>query len=129
MQDEPRPAEILAAVARFLKEVVAPETTGHINFNVRVAANALEMMRRQLELGPAADAAERERLRALLGEDGALADLNAELARRLAAGELDLDTPGLADHLWETTLAKLAVDQPTYWGYRAALAERDLSKD
>ncbi len=129
MQDEPRPAEILAAVARFLKEVVAPETTGHINFNVRVAANALEMMRRQLELSPAADSAEQERLRALLGEDGALADLNAELARRLADGELDLATPGLADHLWETTLAKLAVDQPTYWGYRAALAERAPSKD
>jgi hypothetical protein len=124
MQDEPRPAEILAAVARFLKEVVAPETTGHINFNVRVAANALEMMRRQLELGPAADAAERERLRALLGQDGALSDLNAELAGRLANGDMDLATPGLADHLWETTLAKLAVDQPTYWGYRAALAER-----
>jgi hypothetical protein len=124
MQDEPRPAEILAAVARFLKEVVAPETTGHVNFNVRVAANALEMMRRQLELSPAADAAEQERLHDLLGEDGGLADLNAELARRLADGELDLATPGLTDHLWETTLAKLAVDQPTYWGYRAALAER-----
>ncbi len=37
---------------------------------------------------------------------------------------MDLETPGLADHLWETTLAKLAVDQPNYWGYRAALAER-----
>ncbi len=129
MQDEPRPAEILAAVARFLKEVVAPETTGHINFKVRVAANALEMMRRQLELGPAADAAERERLTALLGEDGDLADLNAELARRIAAGEMDLDTPGLADHLWAATLAKLAVDQPTYAGYRAALAERGAANE
>ena len=43
---------------------------------------------------------------------------------RIAAGELTLETPGLADHLWRTTLAKLAVDQPTYWGYRAALEER-----
>ena len=43
---------------------------------------------------------------------------------RIRAGELTLETPGLADHLWATTLAKLAVDQPNYAGYRAALAER-----
>jgi len=128
MQDEPRPSEILAAVARFLREVAAPATTGHVNFNIRVSANALEMMRRQLELGPAADAAERERLRGLLGMDGDLAALNAELGRRIAQGAVDLASPGLAEHLWETTLAKLAVDQPTYWGYRAALAERADTK-
>jgi hypothetical protein len=124
MQDEPRPPEILAAVARFLREVVAPETTGHINFNVRVAANALEMMRRQLELAPDAEAAELASLRTMLDADGDLAMLNAELARRLAEGELDLTSPGVEAHLWATTLAKLAVDQPTYWGYRAALAQR-----
>jgi len=124
MQDEPRPEEILAAVARFLKDTVAPQTTGHINFNVRVAANALEMMRRQIELAPAADKAEVEGLTALLGRTGAVGDLNFELCRRIEAGEMGLQTPGLAEHLWETTLAKLAVDQPNYWGYRAALAER-----
>jgi hypothetical protein len=50
--------------------------------------------------------------------------LNRELARRIRDGELTLESPGLAEHLWATTLAKLAVDQPTYSGYRAALAER-----
>jgi uncharacterized membrane protein YccC len=123
MQDEPKPDEILAAVARFLREVAAPATTGHLSFNLKVAANALEMSRRQLELDPPAAEAEAARLRELLGQDGDLAQLNAELSRRLAAGELDLATPGVAEHLWATTLAKLAVDQPTYWGYRAALAE------
>jgi hypothetical protein len=81
MQDEPRPPEILAAVARYLREVVAPETRGHVNFNVRVCANALEMMRRQLELSPAAEAAEHDGLKALLGMDGDLLSLNAELSR------------------------------------------------
>ena len=28
------------------------------------------------------------------------------------------ETPGLSDHLWATTLAKLAVDQPQYGAYR-----------
>ena len=129
MQDQPTPGEILAAVARFLREVVAPETAGHTSFQARVAANALEMMRRQLDLAPAAEAAEQARLAALLGVGGDLAQLNAELSRRLAAGELDLATPGLAEHLWATTLAKLAVDQPTYSGYRAALAERGSAPD
>jgi hypothetical protein len=123
MQDEPRPDEILAAVARFLREVAAPATTGHLSFNLRVAANALEMSRRQLELDPPAVQGEAGRLRAILDLDGDLAVLNAELCARLASGQIDLATPGVAEHLWTTTLAKLAVDQPTYWGYRAALAE------
>jgi hypothetical protein len=122
MQDEPTPPEVLAAVAAFLRTVVAAETKGATSFQARVAANALEMMRRQLDLAPDADADERERLTALLGREGGLFELNSELARRLAAGEADLSTPGVRAHLWKTTMAKLAVDQPTYAAYRAELA-------
>ena len=130
MQDQPTPAEIIGAVAAFLKNVVAAETAGATSFQARVAANALEMMKRQLETQPAEDAAELTRLTALMpGEEGDLFQLNAELSRRIEAGEVDLSTPGLKEHLWKTTLAKLAVDQPTYGGYRAALAERGESKD
>ena len=124
MQDQPTPSEVIGAVAAFLKPVVAVQTTGATSFQARVAANALEMMRRELDLGPAADAAELARLKALLGADGSLADLNRELARRIEAGEVDLATPGLSDHLWATTMAKLAVDQPTYAAYRAELEGR-----
>src|SRR5580698_6358116 len=124
MQDQPSPSEIIGAVAAFLKSVVAAETTGATSFQARVAANALEMMKRELENAPAEDAAELARLRTLLGQDGTLFELNTELSRRIEAGEVDLATPGLKDHLWASTLAKLAVDQPTYGGYRAALAER-----
>ena len=56
MQDQPTPTEVIAAVARFLKETVAAETAGHTAFTARVAANALEMMGRQLDLAPAAEA-------------------------------------------------------------------------
>ena len=122
MQDQPTPAEVIAAVARFLKETVATETTGHTSFNARVAANALEMMGRQLDLAPAAEAAELSRLEAILNTAGDLTSLNAELARRIADGNLDPADPDVTAHLWATTLAKLAVDQPTYWGYRAALS-------
>ncbi|MFI4976989.1 MAG: DUF6285 domain-containing protein [Caulobacterales bacterium] len=128
MQDRPTPSEIIGAVALFLKTTVAAQTTGATSFQARVAANALEMMRRELDTAPAEDAAELARLKALLNADGTLFDLNVELARRIEAGEMDLSTPGLKDHLWATTLAKLAVDQPTYGGYRAALAERSADK-
>jgi len=124
MQDEPRPAEILTAVAAFLKGAATKETGPHIAFQLRVCANATEICQRNLELAPAAEAAELDRLRALLGRNDDLPALTRELSRRIRAGEMDLATPGLADHLWATTLAKLAVDQPRYSGYLAALAER-----
>ncbi|HWA63559.1 MAG TPA: DUF6285 domain-containing protein [Caulobacteraceae bacterium] len=124
MQDHPTPAEVIGAVAVFLKTIVAAETTGATSFQARVAANALEMMKRDLENSPADDAAEKDRLNAILGHDGTLFDLNVELAKRIESGELGLETPGLKEHLWKTTMAKLAVDQPTYAAYRASLAER-----
>ena len=124
MQDQPHPEEILTRVANFLKGPATRESGPHISFQLRVAANAVEICQRQLTLAPKAEAEELARLRVLLHADGDLPTLNRELARRIREGELTLETPGLAEHLWATTLAKLAVDQPTYSGYRAALAER-----
>jgi Domain of unknown function (DUF6285) len=49
-------------------------------------------------------------------------ELNRVLAERIAKGELDLRTSGLAAHLWQTTMEKLAVDQPNYASYKRELA-------
>lgn len=124
MQDQPSAAELVAAVRDFLTKHAMPALEGHAAFHARVAANALGIVERELTLGPAQDAAEAERLRALLGSDGSLDELNRALCRRIRDGGLGLDTPGLLDHLRETTLAKLAVDQPRYSGYRKALEQR-----
>jgi hypothetical protein len=129
MQDRPTPAEVIGAVAAFLKTTVAAQTSGATSFQARVASNALEMMKRELDLAPAEDAAEHERLKALLGTDGALFDLNVELSRRIATGEIETSSPALIEHLWATTMAKLAVDQPTYASYRAELAKRGPKED
>ncbi|QUD87576.1 DUF6285 domain-containing protein [Phenylobacterium montanum] len=125
MQDQPHPSEVIGAVAEFLRNTVIPKADPLTAFQTRVAVNALEMMRRQLDLAPAAEAAELERLKVILGHDGTLAELNAELSSKIAEGALDLTAPGLRDHLWTTTLDKLAVDQPTYAAYRAALQEHE----
>ncbi len=125
MQDQPTPAELIGAVAGFLRTGLSAEAGQGQVFQARVAANALEIARRELELAPATDAAESTRLRLLLDQDLDLRGLNQELANRIADGSVGLATPGLADHLFATAIAKLAVDQPTYVGYRRALAERD----
>jgi len=124
MQDEPTPIEIMTVVADFLRAPVPPGGEAHAVFLRRVAGNALDIARREIEMRPAQDAAELARLEALLGRTGSLMELNQGLCEAIADGKLTLETPGLKDHLWQTTLDKLAVDQPNYSGYRAALKER-----
>jgi uncharacterized protein DUF6285 len=121
VHDRPSAAQLVAAVRDFLEKVAQPELRGHSAFHARVAANALAIVERELALGAEQDAAERERLRALLGRDDALEAQNRELCRAIRAGEITADTPGLIEHLRATTLAKLAVDQPSYSGYRRAI--------
>ena len=118
MQDEPTPTELVKAVADFLRTEIAPAIKGHNAFKLRVGINALDLVTRQLTLEMPADAAETARLKALLGIDGSLLELNRALSESIAKGELDLDTPGLKEHLWQTTMDKLAVDQPGYASYK-----------
>ena len=124
MQDEPTPEELIKAVADFLRNDIAPAISGHNAFKLRVSINALDLVTRQLALQQASDAAEAALLARLLGKQGSLAELNRALADRIAKGEADLNTEGLADHLWQTTLAKLAVDQPNYAAYRRELENK-----
>jgi hypothetical protein len=123
MQDEPIPSELTKAVADFLRNDIAPLINGHSAFQLRVAINALDLVTRQLTLEQGADAAESARLAALLGTQGSLLDLNCSLAERIASGAVDLQTPGLSEHLWQTTMDKLAVDQPSYGSYKRELGK------
>lgn len=127
MQDAPTPEQLLAAVARYLRDEAGPALAGHgdnaLAYQARVAANMLDTVRRQGLLAPAAEAAERTRLQALLGTgDDDLASLNRRLADALAQGTLESTQSALADHLWRTTFDKLAVDQPGYDTYRRLAA-------
>ena len=124
MQDQPTAAELLRAVNDFLQEHVLPQLEGHAAFHGRVAANVLGIVQRELETAPEANEAEHARLGRLLGEEGSLEDLNRALCRRIRSGELGLDTPGLVDHLWETTLTKVAIDQPKYATYQRMINDR-----
>jgi hypothetical protein len=124
MQDEPTPEELIKAVADFLRSDIAPIISGHNAFKLRVSINALDLVTRQLALQQGGDAAEAARLTKLLDMRSTLGELNRALAKRIANGEADLRTPGLADHLWQTTMDKLAVDQPNYAAYRRELEDK-----
>jgi hypothetical protein len=124
MQDEPTPTELIKAVADFLRSEITPAISGHNAFKLRVAINALDLVTRQLTLEQGSDAAEAARLSRLLGMQSSLAELNRALAERIANGEVDLQTPGLSDHLWQTTMDKLAVDQPNYASYKRELGDK-----
>jgi hypothetical protein len=121
MQDEPTPTELTKAVADFLRNDIAREISGHNAFKLRVAINMLDLVTRQLTLEQGSDAAEATRLTRLMGIEGSLIDLNRALSDKIAQGDVDLQTPGLAEHLWQTTMDKLAVDQPNYASYRREL--------
>jgi Domain of unknown function (DUF6285) len=121
MQDEPTPTELLKAVADFLRNEITPVIKGHNAFKLRVGINALDLVARQLTLEQGSDAAEIARLTQLLGAEGSLMELNRALSERIAKGEVDLQTPELSEHLWQTTMDKLAVDQPNYASYKREL--------
>jgi uncharacterized protein DUF6285 len=124
MQDEPTPIELTKSVADFLRNDITPMVSGHNAFKLRVAINVLDLVVRQLTMEEGGDAAEAARLKELLGAAGPLMELNRSLAGKIASGEVDLVTPGLSEHLWQTTLAKLAVDQPNYASYK-----REMGRD
>lgn len=126
MQEQPTAIEILGAVSRFLRTVAVPQLSGHAGFTARVAANAVDLVAREIALRPDAEAAEMARLAALLGagadaDGGDAAAMNEALAGAIRAGRLTEDDPALIDHLWQTTMDKLAIDQPGYASYRAEL--------
>ncbi len=113
-QDRPTASELLEAVREFLERDVVPDTEGRLSFHARVAANVVGIVQREIEQAPALDAAEHERLRALLGHDGTLADLGAELARRIRDESLDDRRTEVLAHVRETVRAKLLVANPRY---------------
>ena len=127
MRDEPSADEILAAVAAYLRG--PPSDPERAAFEDRVAAGALDIVRRDIALGPAAERAEHDRLGRLLGRSGSLADLNDALTSGLRQGALTLASEEVREHLWATTLEKLAIDQPRYPTYRAVMEAREPSSD
>jgi hypothetical protein len=99
MQDRPTFDELLAAVEYFLDTEIVPNVPGARGFHGRVAANAIRIVRRELEREDEALAAEWAGLDALLGPAtppigraalrSALRERNEALCAQIRSGEAD----------------------------------------
>jgi aminoglycoside phosphotransferase (APT) family kinase protein len=118
----PRNDELLVSVRDFLRADVMAATSGRTQFMARVAANSLDILLRDMQLGPALREAEQQRLVAVLGHDGAREALRWELVEKLRDGSMPLDQAGLVEHLRATVVGELAIDQPSYSGFKNAMA-------
>jgi hypothetical protein len=124
MKSHPPATDLLASVSRFLREDLLPSLSGAPAFNLRVGINAIELVRREIEQQDATDKRERDRLAKLLGSNAELEVMRKELCEKIAAGEITLDQPALREHLRATTIDRLAIDQPSYSAYLAAMPRK-----
>ncbi|CAG4906835.1 DUF6285 domain-containing protein [Paraburkholderia saeva] len=125
MLNAPNAAQLLEAVSAFLRDEALPALSGAMAYKTRVAAGALDIVRRELAHAPSAQRDELQALHSLIGgEGGDLEALNRRLCERIADGSMDLSTPGVAPFLWQTTLAKLTIDQPDYDTYRNVISNK-----
>jgi hypothetical protein len=104
----PTAIELAAAVEDFLRREALPALDGRLAFQALVAANAVAIVRRELEAGPAAQADHEGRLASF-----GVAD-DAELASLIRSGDLDDRGSELIAALRGSVEAKVAVANPKY---------------
>ena len=113
---KPDAPALLDAAIDYLERELLPSLAGYHRFQCRVTVNVLAQVRRELALAPGQADAERARLVALLGHPGERDALSRELAARIRAGELALDDPALLDHLRQSLVEALRINNPRWIG-------------
>jgi aminoglycoside phosphotransferase (APT) family kinase protein len=123
-QDQPTAGELLELTAEFLRGEVMPALHGRTAFHVRVAANVLGMVRREIAVAPGHARAEAETLGGLLGErvaqlpsgtgGAALPELRARVSACIRAGDFDGREDELIAALGEITVRRLSVANPRH---------------
>ena len=110
----PPAPDLVEAAADYLESQVLPTLQGYHRFQTRIAVNVLRSVMRECRLASAHDDAEHERLRQLLGRDGALDSLRGELAAQLLDGRQPLDDTRLIAHLRQSLQDGLQIDNPKW---------------
>ncbi|MEC7917004.1 MAG: phosphotransferase family protein [Actinomycetota bacterium] len=118
--DMPRVDELVTSVRDFLHGDVMSVTSGRVNFLARVAGNSLDIVNRELTIGPELRRREELRLRDLLGRTGTFDDLRWWLVEAIREGSIPIDSEDLHEYLRESVVNQVAIDQPKYSGFRFA---------
>ena len=108
LHGRPTSEELVEAVREFLETDVMTATEGRIQFHTRVAVNVLGMVQREIEMGPAQEAAHRARLDAL-GFDS-----EAALADAIRRGDVDDRYDEIKSAVYDSVVDKLKVANPKY---------------
>ena len=112
--------ELLTAVRQFLREEVLPELDGFKAYTTRVAANALGIVARELEMG--AGLAELDmQIAFTLDLDEQAGPVTRQIALALRDGTMAHDQRVLS-YLRQRTLHSCAIDNPKYSGLQQARA-------
>lgn len=106
--DAPDPAVLLEAVREFLSAEVEPVLEGRLRYHLKVAANVLAIVERELRLGDQHTGRHRARLDRLGFES------DAQLAAAIRSGALDDRFGELESELRAMVADKLAVARPNY---------------
>jgi len=118
--NKPETTGLAAALGEFLQGTLQPQLSGKDAYDARVAASVLSIIKRELEQGEQLRAGELQGLKQLLGQEGTRPELNALLCERIRSGAIDYRDAGLMDFLRQTSLARLAIDNPNYSAYKRA---------
>ena len=112
--------ELLEAVRQFLRQEVLPELDGFKAYNTRVAANALAIVAREMQLGAGLTELDAQ-ISVELGLDAQAGAVTKKIALALRDGALVADARFLA-YLRQRTLLAIAIDNPKYAGLQQASA-------
>ncbi len=125
--DMPRLDELLVSVREFLHGDVMSATTGRTNFLARVAGNSLDIIGRELAIGPALARHETALLSEMLGLNGDIDQLRWRLVHSLRDGSIELDSLLLQRYLRDSVVNQVAIDQPKYSGFQFATSDASCS--
>lgn len=106
--DNPTAAELTAAVRDWLADDVGSADEPPNRFHLRVATNVLDIVRREIELGPQ----QAEEHAARLDRLGVADD--RELADAIRSGTIDYRDASVRALIWDSVVDKLAVANPRY---------------
>jgi hypothetical protein len=144
--------EMLLSTREFLSDVLLPKITrpaaaaaglAREAYLLRVARANLDIVARDMVIGPGLRLEEESRLHGLLNGllstaastgavDGlvpSLGRLRSDLVHGLRDGRITVDHPGLLDHLQLTAAGQVAIDQPSYAGLaNASLLSAQISR-
>lgn len=110
LHDAPDAADLVSVVAELLADRVLPAVDGDLAWQVRIAANVLQVVARELREDPSVVAQYAQGLQSLgFADEGAL-------CAAIRGGSVAHDDPALRTWVSAAVAAKLAVAKPGYAG-------------